>query len=220
VLFGLTPQSITSSASVSEALTYGTLSFYTALLTNLQPKTRYYYQIKGDSKVSSFVTAPKVGNADPYNVLVVGDMGLVNSANTMRQMQSAMKGVDWFLQVGDLRYVKNKAHRTRRAVHSAVLGPHTVCVCFFVPCSRPSYADDFYLRKNSTYEGSWNQWQDLMTPITSASPYMTLPGNHEVRVFAAAHAIAHAEWNHGLQVNCNAHRVACALCCCPCAWCC
>jgi len=144
VLFGLTPQSITSSASVSEALTYGTLSFYTALLTNLQPKTRYYYQIKGDSKVSSFVTAPKVGNTDPYNVLVVGDMGLVNSANTMRQMQSAMKSVDWFLQVGDL-----------------------------------SYADDFYLRKNDTYEGSWNRWQDLMTPITSASPYMTLPGNHE-----------------------------------------
>jgi hypothetical protein len=62
-----------------------------------------------------------------------------------------------------------------------VLGSHTVWSSFFlVPCSRPSYADDFYLRKNDTYEGSWNRWQDLMTPITSASPYMTLPGNHEV----------------------------------------
>ena len=30
------------------------------------------------------------------------------------------------------------------------------------------------------YEGSWNQWQDLMEPITATAAYMSLPGNHEV----------------------------------------
>ena len=123
----------------------GTLFFYTALLQGLEPNTRYYYQIDGGSTVASFVTARLAGDATPFNVLIVGDMGLDNSANTMAQMLHMLPNVDFFSHIGDL-----------------------------------SYADDFYLRKNDTYEGSWNKWQDLMEPITSVAPYMTLPGNHEV----------------------------------------
>ena len=72
-------------------------------------------------------------------------MGLMNSANTMLQLQRGLGATDHFLHLGDI-----------------------------------SYADDFYLRPNNTYEGSWDAWQDLMTPLTSAAAYMTLPGNHEV----------------------------------------
>jgi len=145
VHYGLSSGSLSSSVSTTESSTYGTLFFYTALLQNLQPKTRYYYQIDGSSTVSSFVTAPTTGSDEPFTVLVVGDMGLENSANTMRQMTAALPDTDFFLHIGDL-----------------------------------SYADDFYLRPNNTYEGSWNQWQDLMMPITSSAAYMTLPGNHEI----------------------------------------
>lgn len=64
-------------------------------------------------------------------------MGLMNSADTMAQLQRGLNGTDFFLHIGDL-----------------------------------SYADDFYLRPNNTYEGSWDAWQDLMAPMTSAAPYM------------------------------------------------
>jgi len=77
-------------------------------------------------------------------------MGLYNSNATIAQMAAAQADADFVLHIGDL-----------------------------------SYADDFYLRILSgapmdTYEGSWDMWQDLMEPITSTTPYMTLPGNHEV----------------------------------------
>jgi len=50
---------------------------------------------------------------------------------------------------------------------------------FFLHIGDLSYADDFYLRPNNTYEGSWDAWQDLMAPITSAAPYMVTQHKHQ-----------------------------------------
>jgi len=54
---------------------------------------------------------------------------------------------------------------------------------FFLHIGDLSYADDYYLRPEvavlNTYEGTWDAWQNWMAPITSAVPYMVLPGNHE-----------------------------------------
>lgn len=194
-------QSLYSLASSNESTTYGTSWFHTVVISPLSPSSLYYYQVQGSPIVRSFLTAPRVGSQWPFTALVVGDMGLVNSADTMARMQEETNSRrnDFVMHVGDI-----------------------------------SYADDFFLRPNSTYEGSWDQsvqqtasrarewaaeqsvaaaaaaataaairmahqlsglsmpltfsrvacgsvsvvrWQDLMQNVTSQLPYMTLPGS-------------------------------------------
>jgi hypothetical protein len=150
VVYGLSIAQMnhTATASIEESNTgYGTLFFHTVLLEELAPSTEYYYHVQGTapSAVYSFKTAPEVGEASPFTVLIVGDMGLRNSANTIARMRAEAGTHEFILHIGDL-----------------------------------SYADDFYLRKGDTYEGSWDAWQDEMEDITANTPYMSLPGNHEV----------------------------------------
>jgi hypothetical protein len=149
VAYGTTPGSMNMMSQAGEESSYGTLWFYTALMQNLSPSTRYYYQFVGSTTVYSFVTAHAAGVADPFTVLVVGDMGLYNSQNTMQQMNTHLSSTDWFLHIGDL-----------------------------------SYADDFYLRTNDTYEGSWNKWSvvEAVLRLCSAvffwSLFLTFPAFH------------------------------------------
>jgi len=43
-----------------------------------------------------------------------------------------------------------------------------------------SYADLYYERpKASSYEETWDEWQEMLDPLTSIKPFMVLPGNHE-----------------------------------------
>jgi len=145
VRYGLTQSKLNHQAVGGEPETYGTSYYYTVLLPHLQAHTQYYYQVDGDDTVRQFTTAMKTGDDSPFSVMVVGDMGLVHSKNTINQMKKAIPSTDFVLHIGDL-----------------------------------SYADDFFLRPNDTYEGSWDMWLDEMEPITSTLPYMSLPGNHEV----------------------------------------
>jgi len=148
VHYGVEPQSLKLTATGPQGRSYGTSYFHTVLLEQLNGGERYFYRVEGDSEVRTFVTAKAAGDDSPFEIVVVGDMGLQNSHDTIEQMKAVANGThpaDWILHIGDL-----------------------------------SYADDFFLRPNNTYEGSWDTWQDLMEPITSTLPYMTLPGNHEV----------------------------------------
>lgn len=145
VAYGESESMLNLNATTFTTSTYGTLYFHTVLIESLAPNTRYFYRVYLSDTTSSFVTARAAGDETPFTVLVVGDLGLANSANTIKQMQLSQADIDFNIHLGDL-----------------------------------SYADDFYLRSNNTYEGSWDAWQDEMEPITANAAYMTLPGNHEV----------------------------------------
>jgi len=76
------------------------------------------------------------------------------------------------LFIGDMGLVNSDA--TKKAV-SALKGKSD----FIYHIGDVGYADDWYLRKGDTYEGSWDKYMDWVEDITSTKAYMTLPGNHE-----------------------------------------
>jgi len=87
--------------------TYGTSYFHDVLLNNLSHKTLYYYQVIADTvqgDVLNFTSAAQPGDTNPFSVLLVGDMGLTNSANTMTSLNSELSNTDFILHVGDISY--------------------------------------------------------------------------------------------------------------------
>tara|TARA_R110002050_G_scaffold242568_2_gene378947 strand:- start:63 stop:572 length:510 start_codon:yes stop_codon:yes gene_type:complete len=86
---------------------YYTSSYqHTAVVSQgLKPGTRYYYQVGNDDGVStekSFTTARGDGDFTPFKIAVVGDMGITESRDTMKQMR-ALTETEWVLHVGDIR---------------------------------------------------------------------------------------------------------------------
>jgi len=84
--------------------TYGTGYFSNVVLPDLQSHTQYYYQVTGSGRVPSFITARSPGDTSAFTYLMVGDMGLDNSANTMTAMSKNLPYVDFVHHVGDLSY--------------------------------------------------------------------------------------------------------------------
>ena len=72
VSYGVSAGALSSTAQANESSTYGTLTFYTAIMQQLQSNQRYYYNVEGSSEVYSFVAAKAPGDQQPFTVLVVG----------------------------------------------------------------------------------------------------------------------------------------------------
>ena len=115
---------------------------YEALLTGLQPDTRYYYavydggrRLAGGDSSHWFQTAPRAGEAQPLRFWVVGDSG-TGKADQAR-VYAAMthytagenRGPDLFLHVGDMAYSRGRDREFQARffeVYEPTLG-HTVC---------------------------------------------------------------------------------------------
>lgn len=106
VHFGLQPANLDYTATAGENGlindTYGTLYFHTVLLEMLAWNTTYFYQVDGNPTINSFVTARAPGDPTPFEVLLVGDMGLVNSGDNMKQMKAQVEQTDFYLHIGDI----------------------------------------------------------------------------------------------------------------------
>jgi len=156
VLYGLSPSALTSTAFGSSH-TYGTAYFHDVVINNLAAMTRYYYQI---------VTHPdleySLSDGDIYSFVSYIPAGDPTPYSVTL--------------IGDMGTYN--AGNTYDAIINLVNDS-----ALFLHIGDLSYADDFYLRPDvnllDSYEGSWDSWQEWMVPITSAVPYMTLPGNHE-----------------------------------------
>lgn len=85
VLYGSSPHALNESAyGNTHAYSPSDGWFHDVVLTGLQPNTLYYYLIlapafNGTVPVYNFTTARAAGDTTPFSVLVVGDVGLVNS---------------------------------------------------------------------------------------------------------------------------------------------
>jgi len=142
-------------SSVGESATYNSTTGYVhhTLLKHLVLDTVYYYQTRainsGWSAWYNFVT-PNITFTGPFQIPLYGDMGILNSANSIKQVQSLV--------------TKDRA------------GQLTERVPFILHVGDISYADD---RKSEEYESVWNKWFEMMVGIHRYMPYMVLPGNHE-----------------------------------------
>lgn len=80
-----------------------------AVMTELSAATRYYYRVGspagGMSEVHSFTTRPKTAPKHAKFVLY-GDMGLVNSAETIQRVAHLVKSTppDFIMHIGDISY--------------------------------------------------------------------------------------------------------------------
>jgi hypothetical protein len=80
------------------------------VLRDLVPGTTYYYRCGdasgGWSEVYSFTTVPHDANKKPFTIAIYGDMGIVNSQNTSKGINSkALRDeFDWVFHVGDISY--------------------------------------------------------------------------------------------------------------------
>lgn len=127
------------------------------VLGPLQPSTTYHFQIFNEhaqSKLFSFVSAPapQPSSGKPqagFSVAIFGDMGVVNSEGTYEQLRAHQDDFDLIWHIGDI-----------------------------------SYADDWFIRglRNLVtfgYEKTYNEYMNMMEPVTAEKPWMVLPGNHE-----------------------------------------
>jgi len=71
----------------------------------------YYYQVSGSTRTPSFLSSRTSGDAAPFTFLMVGDMGLVNSEDTIKQMTLELSTVDFIHHVGDLSYADDWKER-------------------------------------------------------------------------------------------------------------
>ena len=91
-------------------------SLHDVLLTNLKPKTMYYYKYgSGDSfsEVKNFTTAIVAGDTTPFKFIMYGDMGLSSppGAETTAQLvlNEVLGGAAFVMHQGDLSYALGHA---------------------------------------------------------------------------------------------------------------
>ncbi|CAF1458556.1 unnamed protein product [Adineta steineri] len=168
VIYGLSKTNLNLTSINGNSSVYDTNNilktswFYSVELTNLQPSTVYYYQIKQSNYVSasnifSFTSAPVYGSRSrAINIITYGDFGvdgivedILNGKclfeRALGALQKMLPVTDFFLHHGDICYADDSP-------------------------------EDLFL----TYEGAFNYCQSMMTNITSTRFYMTAVGNHEV----------------------------------------
>lgn len=128
-----------------------------AILTNLKPNTKYYYQCINANKKSEifhFTSAPSTDFKldKPISIAVFGDMGLYESQGTMALLQKMKNRVSMYLHLGDI-----------------------------------SYADNWMLHNLVTfgYETVWNKYMNMIQPLAAYQPFHVVPGNHESECHSA-----------------------------------
>jgi len=150
-------------------------------LENLQPNTKYYYSI---------VTHPAF-----YPFL----QGSVKSLNFTTALEAGSAEPYDVTLLGDMG--TENAGDTYNSILKLINQSR-----LFLHIGDLSYADDFFLRPeavgDNTYESSWDSWQQWLEPVTSAVPYMVLPGNHE----SACQELSNAAACPPNQINFTAYR--------------
>ena len=197
VQFDFTPNVLpfTSPPENGQSVTYPTSLTYNnhVRLTNLFPNTKYFWRpaFSNMTSIFSFTTSREKGDHTPFVVAVAIDLGLIGSdglsttvgkgaanpllpgeVTTIQSLQqhndfdflwhrefyiSFNRPSDGHLLAGDIAYAD---YWLKEEVQG------------FLP--NTSVADGFHV-----YESLLNQFYDEMTPITSQTPYMVGPGNHD-----------------------------------------
>eukprot|EP00026_Physarum_polycephalum_P005057 Phypoly_transcript_05083.p1 GENE.Phypoly_transcript_05083~~Phypoly_transcript_05083.p1 ORF type:complete len:628 (-),score=48.63 Phypoly_transcript_05083:151-1800(-) len=150
VIYGFSSKELIRISSGSTHL-FADVSMHNVVLHNLAANTVYYYSIVGDP--TSTIYSFTTAPEPGKNVpLAITILGDMGIVNAQETYQRLIES----LNATDL----------------------------FIHVGDLSYADDYFLRPGfeeyDTYEETWNMWQSWVTPIASSTPYMVVPGNHEV----------------------------------------
>jgi len=98
---------------VYDSVTLCSQFFHNVQITGLNPGTTYFYKIPGGngttpSQVLSFSTARGAGDATPFSVAIINDMGYTNAKGTHAQLIEAVDtGVAFAWHGGDIAYSDN-----------------------------------------------------------------------------------------------------------------
>jgi len=88
--------------------TYGYSWTHIVTLPNLAYNTKYYYSCGdatyGMSPQNSFKTGPPVGARQPFNIGVIGDMGIKVSSGTSNSIIANLGSLDFIHHIGDVSY--------------------------------------------------------------------------------------------------------------------
>ncbi|RDW57066.1 purple acid phosphatase-3 [Coleophoma cylindrospora] len=178
------------------AVTQCSQFFHEVSLPNLQPGTRYYYQIPAAngttaSDVLSFATALAAGDPTEFSVAVLNDMGYTNAGGTYRQLLKAVDdGVAFAVHGGDLSYADDWYSGILPCADdwpvcyngssSELPGGVTSAYTTPLPAGEiPNQGGPLGGEMSVLYESNWDLWQQWVVNVTAKVPYMVLPGNHE-----------------------------------------
>jgi hypothetical protein len=123
---------------------------YHAITEELNPFTKYYFQIYDDSYIENkenkytFISNP-VTNSSNLRIAIYGDMGVKNSNKTMEKLKN--RNINMFLHIGDISYADDKG---------------------------------FEFGKNNYYESTYDSFLNSVSIFSKNSPYMVCPGNHDI----------------------------------------
>jgi hypothetical protein len=171
-------------------------------ITNLWPDFTYHYQIQASngttvSDVLTFTTAREAGDKSPFTVAVVNDMGYTNAKGTQQQLLKTMdEGMAFTWHGGDLSYADDWYSGIlacdltgpdawpvcSNSTDTLLPGPAPVPDEYKIPLPEgeiPNQGGPLGGDMSVLYESNWDLWQNWMNPITTKTPYMVLPGNHE-----------------------------------------
>lgn len=139
---------------------------FDALLAPLAPATQYWYSCAG-SPAKAFTTAP-VGTDEPFNLVAFGDWGWLGTAERGPALGVGGLQLNW--SAVPARQLLESLHRNGSADLVWNIGDM-------------AYADDAFgywadLLKFD-YENVYDSWMSWIENVSSTTPFMVAPGNHE-----------------------------------------
>eukprot|EP01060_Flectonema_neradi_P033330 TRINITY_DN5578_c0_g1_i1.p1 TRINITY_DN5578_c0_g1~~TRINITY_DN5578_c0_g1_i1.p1 ORF type:complete len:470 (+),score=101.07 TRINITY_DN5578_c0_g1_i1:66-1412(+) len=165
VKFGLSPSELQQNATGDSKQYYADHGYHhNAVLPNLKPNTKYYYQIEGD-EIRSFKSAP-TGTDETFSVSIIGDMGWLGSKERPMKIDGGGLKKNW------------SAVPTRVQLEKMLRNDEFDLVWHVGDIA---YADDAFAHDvvGGLYEECYNGYVNWMQNITSTIPYMVSPGNHD-----------------------------------------
>eukprot|EP01064_Diplonema_japonicum_P017801 TRINITY_DN2615_c0_g1_i1.p1 TRINITY_DN2615_c0_g1~~TRINITY_DN2615_c0_g1_i1.p1 ORF type:complete len:459 (+),score=157.36 TRINITY_DN2615_c0_g1_i1:71-1447(+) len=167
--YGKTPTTITMKATGSAREYHLGHGFHHNVdFENLEPNTKYYYQVGDQEKSSvwSFTTAPDSSATVPLSISVFGDMGWLGSKERPMDLPVGGMKSNW------------SAVPTRNTMEKLRLQGEIDWVWHLGDIG---YADDAFAHDvvGGLYEEAYNGYVNWMQNLSANSAYMVSPGNHE-----------------------------------------
>jgi hypothetical protein len=169
VKYGASPDQLVHSAKVgaAEHYTYSRADGYyyesassiSAVMSDLQAASTVYYRIELASTTSTsetfsanFVVPHPGGSSESAVLAIIGDLGQTpNSSRTVQHVIAGMANPEPYEA-------------------AIIVGDLSYADAQATKCYHPGGCN----------QERWDTWGNMMTPLTSQLPFMTLPGNHEI----------------------------------------
>ncbi|CAK7274865.1 hypothetical protein SEPCBS57363_006384 [Sporothrix epigloea] len=187
VLYGLSADSLTLSASSDVSVTYPTSLTYNnhVLIKGLLPDTTYYYQpqhLLANETVYgpyTFKTARPAGDLTPYSIAFVCDLGTMGSGTLgLTDIHNKKTDTNEELKPGEKNTVDSLA--ALMDTYEFIVHPGDIAYSdYFLKEELAGYINATLEEGPQVYETILNEFYDEMESVTAFRPYMIGVGNHE-----------------------------------------